>query len=385
MTHVFTYPWTVLAREPSTAIDTLAEAGVDGITVASYYHSVQTLDPQSPESLFERFPGGCYFAPDSEKFAETSIDPPTNEVYGENDAVRSLVDMATERDLVVGAWTVCMHNTRLGTANDQFRIQSAFGDSHDHALCPSYPEVQAYLAAVVKSLADRGVSRIDLESLGFPDVLHGHGQQFGHSKNHAISSPTGRVLLSQCGCEGCRTAAAEHPVDFKAAMAEVRRLCRESLAAPDDPHPSFEALTEEMDHLADLISFRTSVITDLVDQLAAVSGSVSLNYLVSDGLGHGPTDGVPAGVDLSRLSGLDSVTALCYTSDTAIGRDCVETLRHSFDGQIHAAVTLDPDVTPTQKQFERTVAAVQEVTPGSLFVYNHALMTEAHLSWLAGV
>jgi hypothetical protein len=385
MTHVFAYPWTLHAHDPAAVFDRLGTSGIDGVSVAAHYHSVQTLDPRGPGATFRQFPGGCFFDPPASWFAETPIDPPVNEVDGDRDAIGPILDAAADRGLDVGAWTVCMHNTRLGTENPEFRIQSSFGESHDHALCPSHPEVREYLAAVVGALADRDVSRIDLESLGYPGALHGHGRQFGHAKNHALSSATGRTLLSQCGCDACRDAAADHRVDFEAALEEVRSLCRDSLAAPADPHPEFEDLVEGSDHLRALFEFRASVVADLVDRLAAASGPTPLNYLVADGLGRGPTDGRPAGVDLSRLSGLDSVTALCYTEEAAVGRSRVERLRRTFDGSVHAAVTLDPAVTPGRRQFEATTAAVRESLSGALFVYNHSLMTDAHREWLADV
>ncbi|MUV57288.1 hypothetical protein [Halogeometricum sp. CBA1124] len=366
-------------------VDRLAEMGVDGVSIASHYHSVQTLDPLSTGPLFEQFPGGCCFDPDPSTFAGTPIDPPRNEVGGELDVVRSVAEAAAARGIDVGAWTVCMHGTRLGTTNPQFRVQSAFGDTHDHALCPSNPEVRAYLAAIVRSLVNRSVSRIDLESLGFPNVLHGHGREFGHAKNHALTSATERVLLSQCGCGGCRQAAAEYPVDFEAAMEEVKTLCRESLATPRNPHPPFRQVVAESDHLDDLISFRASVVSDLVNRLAAASDTVPLNYLVADGLGHEPTDGMPVGIDFSRLPGLDSVTAICYTDDVATTRDRVEALRRAFDGPVHAAMTLDPEVTPDREQFDATTATLRDATSGELFVYNHALMTDAHFDWLGEV
>jgi hypothetical protein len=52
-------------------------------------------------------------------------------------------------------WTVGLHNSRLGQLHPDLVCQSAFGDPLVNALCPSQPEVRAYLVAPLRPPAFR--------------------------------------------------------------------------------------------------------------------------------------------------------------------------------------------------------------------------------------
>ena len=171
MVAVWSYPWRLLSQQPDTTRGELAELGVTGVNVAAHYHSIRTLDPRSSDTLFESYEGGCYFTPDSKHFADTPIDPPVNDIDGHPDPFADVVERLTDGGIDVNAWLVCFHNTKLATENPEFRVESAFGDAHEHAFCPSNPEVHAYFEGVVRSLADYDISAINLESDRFPERL----------------------------------------------------------------------------------------------------------------------------------------------------------------------------------------------------------------------
>lgn len=402
MTSVWTYPWTFAADAVDDELAGLADAGVDALTVAGHYHSVQTLAPPrqgvadgggtnprdgAVRSLFESYPGGCHFTPDPAYFEDTDVCPPVNDsgVDG-RDAFGLVADAATDNGLDVNAWTVCLHNSRLGSENPDYRIESAFGDAHDHAFCPSHPAVRAYYGGIVRSLRDYGVARIDLESIGFPNVLHGHGDGFGHLKNHVVSSDVGELLLSQCFCDGCRVAAADHEVDFDAARSLVRNLLQDVLRGPTVEPPSVADLVARYSELGSLFSFRGSIVERFVGQLDEASGAVPLHYYLADGLGYVPSAAEPAGVRLGRLSAhLDAVTAICYTDSPGTARERIQQARAVFDGPVHAGVTLDPDVVETEAEFRAVVRAARDATTGELDVYNYSLMGDEQVAWLAAV
>lgn len=385
MTVVWTYPWCLAALGWDRAFEALADHGVDGATVASHYHSVQTVRPRGAGSPFARYPGGAYFQPDPDRFADTPILPPVNEVGGTADPLGTAVDAARAHGVSVNAWTVCLHNTHLGTAYPEYRIQSAFGDPHDHAFCPTHPEVRSYFAGVVGSLADYDVGRIDLESLGFPTALHGHGAEFGHTKQQAIATPDEAFLLSQCFCDACRAAASDH-VDMAAARELVQRLCRQSFRGPSRRVPPLDGLVERHPDLADLFEFRAVTIERLLEALAAAANDVPLNYYAVEGLDHGPGTGWPAGVVLDRIEPyLDRVTAFCYVADPSVAASRIHAFETQVDVPIDAAVTVDPDTVPDRATWDALVGRIATEGSGDLTVYNHGLMTDEHLDWLAGI
>lgn len=383
MTAVWAYPWTLAAEGLDETCEAIADRGIEALNVASHYHSVRSMQPRVPEGLFREFPGGCYFSPAEERFDGTAIDPFPIEIEGLDDPLETIVDTAHDHGLAVNAWTVCLHNSRLGAANPDYRIESAFGDAHDHALCPSHPEVREYFAAVVEAEAARSVDEIHLESIGFPSVFHGHGRAFGHDKRQTLTGSTETALLSQCFCEGCKAAAASHPVDFQRAEEQVRSLLGPSLADPTTERQPLSDLVDD-ETIRRLFDFRASVIDRLVDRLARASGGVPLNYYVAESLGGStPGEGWPAGVRFDRLEAhLDRVTAMCYVADPAVAKDRVRALDRLVDCPIDAGVTLDPGVIERKSQLDDLVRALAAVADGRLSFYHHGLMTDTQLDWV---
>lgn len=381
MVVVWSYPWSLLCDTLDTSCRELANRGVTGINVAAHYHSIRTLEPRSNGSLFESYAGGCYFDPDPCAFEDTPIEPPVNDVAGHEDPLGTIVDRAAHHGMDVNAWLVCFHNSKLGGDNPRYRIRSAFGDAHDHAFCPSHPEVQRYFASVVRNLTNYNIETINLESIGFPDAFHSHGTTFGHAKNHVIRERPEELLLSQCFCSACEKRAANHPVDFERARDVVQQIARTTLSHPRQHVVSLETVTTEYPVLADLFAFRASVIESLLATLAVASGDVSLSYSASDGLGRNPNDGWPAGVVLDRIQPhIDRIVALCYTADCDVAHRRIRQYQTALDIPVDIGVTFDPDLFETESEWLAFLANMD--VGADVHVYNHALMSDAHLDWL---
>lgn len=382
MTGLWTYPWSFSDPHPDSTMETLATAGIDHLKIAAHYHSVRTFDPKADELGFVTFPGGCLFDPDETYFDHTPIDPPRNEIRQRDDAFGELVAAAREYDIGVDAWLVCFHGTRLASEWPAYRIEDAFGTAHDHALCPSHPEVRRYFAGLVRNLAEYGVERVDLESVGFPSVVHDHGASFGHHKDHAITNRAAEFLVSQCFCDGCQRAA-RGTVDLDAARAVVSQLCEQYLPSTRET-PPLSDLTDANPVLEELFEFRTAVVGTQLDALASASGDARLSYYIADGGGYTPSELWPSGVTPGHLAEyVDDVTVLCYTGETetidARLSACQESLDHSLDG----GLTLDPDVVSGRDQWDRLSARVADRIDGDVFVYNHALLTDDRLEWIS--
>lgn len=379
---LWTYPWTLHREGIDDACARFRECGIDAVNVASHYHSVRSMQARFPDDLFESYPGGCYFDPNG-RFDDGPIEPSVNRIGSWDDPLTEIVDGVHDHGLAVNAWTVCLHNTRLGATNPDFRIHSAFGDAHDHSLCPSHPSVRDYFASVVESIRARGVDEIQLESVGFPSVFHDHGSQYGHDKRQAVTTETEEFLLSQCFCDGCRDAAASHQVDFERARERVRELLERSLADPTRAPPPIDELLEREPVVADLLEFRASVIDTLLERLANAAGSTPLNYYVMEAYGFEPSTLPYAGVRLESLeTHLDRVTALCYVAERETARDRIATLDSALDLPVDAGITLDPNVVSRSNQVHALVEGIRTATDGTLSVYHHSLLTETHLEWI---
>ena len=379
MTNVWSYPWRLLASDGRSLAD-LRERGIEGVSVASHYHSIQSLAPTKNGPQFDAFRGGCFFDPGAHT-AETAIDPHVNSVNGHESPLADLLAEPAAEELSITGWLVCLHNTHLGSAHPSFRIESAFGQAHDHGLCPSNPEVRAYLGAIAEALASLGVDAIGLEAIGFPSAFHGHGTQFGHDKNQVLASAREEALFSQCFCDACR-AAAEFDID--AAQSVVQELCSALLETPTDTVPSLSAVVEQYPVLEELFAFRARIVERLVRRIDRDSGDVPLSYYAAAGLGRDPEDGWPAGVDLDRLaSSLDRITALCYTDDPAVARERVSSFNEVDGVAVDAGLSLEPDYVGSREEWLALREAVESELAGDLCVYNESLLSEEQFDWVA--
>lgn len=380
MYSVWTYPWSIYEEGADETFSDLDTRGVDAINLASHYHSIRAFQPRFPDSLFVEYPAGCYFDPDPERFNGTPIDPLQNEIDMVDDPVANAVDAACEHGIDVHAWTVCFHNTRLAAENPEYRIQSAFGDAHDHAFCPSNPEVREYFAAVAEALDARGVAEIQLESLNYQSAFHDHGIHHGHDKGQTDLTNAEATLLSQCFCDACWSEARDRGVDLMDAHDRVRDILSDTLRDPTVDPLSLGDLVREHSELAELFDFRCEVVTDLARRMSDRLTDARFSSYVG---GVGPDGRWPNGVQLTELDDvLDRMMALCYVSDPNEARDRIRTLRRTVSCPVDAGMTIDPDVIERREQFLSLIDAIDGEGVGQIAVYNHGFMTEEHLDWL---
>lgn len=389
MTTLFSYPWTLHDEGIDAACERLRSHGIDGLTVASHYHSVRALQPRFPDSLFRTYPGGCYFSPTDSAF-DSGVEPPINRIEGTADPLAEIVDVASERGVSVNGWVVCFHNSRLGAENPEYRMESAFGDPQDHALCPSHPEVRSYFVDVVDAVARRGVSQVQLETIGYPSVFHGHGAAFGHDKRQVLTTRAEEALLSQCFCDACRSEMRDSGLDVDRTERLVRELVGNSFETPESSPPELGSLVQEYPSLGDLFEFRCEIVTDLIERMAASLDSADLNYYTSSDARSRivPDVGIPgngwsSGVRLRDVEPyLDRVHVSCYTSDTDAIEKRIRTLQRLSDRPVDAGITLDPDVVDSERALTDVVSAVEGLIDGELLIYHHSLLTDAHLEWI---
>ena len=394
-TAVWAYPWTFEQLGLDTAMRELRRAGVSRINLAAHYHSICAVAPRNG-IRYDRYPGGCFFEPSegnaddriepSEGNADDRIEPPRNDIPGMDDPLAAICRGAAEYGIDVTAWTVCLHNTRLASAYPDYRPIDAFGNELTHGLCPSNPAVRQYLRRIIRTLAGYDVCRIDLESIGFPTAFHGHGDGFGHVKNFAASSDVAKLLLSQCFCSSCRTAASRMGTPIDVARELIRELVGRIGRSPTTSGISASTpaeLLEAHPALESLVRFRCRTIGELIGGLADASGDVPLHYYVADGLGRGSEDGTIAGVDLPTVGKhLDSVTTLYYTAeyDSLDGR--ASNVRSRSGVPVEIGLTVDPDVVTTDTEWEEYREYALDRDPVAITVYNYSLMTDDHVRWL---
>lgn len=269
---MFVYPWDLRDEGTAEVAARLAGAGLDAVSVATAYHAGKFLRPHAPSGRVV-FPedGTVYFRPDPSRYGR--LQPQPARMVADHDALASLARHAP--DLHVTAWTVGLHNSRLGAMHPDLACQTPFGDVLVNALCPSQPEVRRYLTALcLDTAAQPGVREVVIETPGFQTYRHGHHHEF----ELIDLPPAAETLLGTCFCPACLARAREAGIDGQALAARTRDALDAFLADADAILPDPQADAE----WAAWQTLRAETVTSLISEIrAALPRATSLSVIPS--------------------------------------------------------------------------------------------------------
>jgi len=300
-------------------------AGVGGVTLASVYHQARDVFPHNPHRVVRYLePGAAYFRPDPARWGGLRLRPTPSTAIGERDPFAEAAEEARRRGLKLHAWTVFLHNDRLGFEHPDCAPANAFGDRHLTELCPTNPDVRAYVRTLVAEHARYGVDAIRAESLHFHGLRHG----FHHERYFEELGPAAEALLGLCFCEHCRAHADGLGVPAEevrlAVRAEIRRrLTDEDAVAKDTAPGGATPLTEIADGaLAAYVDASAATVTSLAAEAAAEAADHGMRLTFMDGAG--PGSGWLSGIDLPALAkAVPGIETLGYAPTAAQVREKV--------------------------------------------------------------
>lgn len=352
---MFAFPADMVDEGPEAALDRIAGAGMNGISLAALYHDGRDLLPHNPRRRIKfQEDGAAFFGFDDGKFG--AVHPIRSTGGTPFDTVR---DAARKRGLSTTAWTVFLHNTSLGRRNPDAVTRNVYGDPQLTSLCPANPAAIAYSVAVAAALADNGVDAVNAEGLHYLPLEHG----YHHERYFLRVGPIDRLLLGICFCSHCCDRAAKGGVDVRSLLAGVReRLDRVfTTGASFDPEPDTpdRVATLWNGELTAFLVCRDEIVTDLAAEVHDALRKRSTKFIFNDPAGalrkpgdEGPSDeswrlGInPKGIGAA----CDEVQVLGYgTSPAAVARDVDDYLQ-----RIGAETPLRVALRPTFPDCEST-------------------------------
>lgn len=370
------YPWDLIDEGVETVADRLNRIGIGEMNLATNYHHVQAFLPHNPErrTIFAR--ASSYFQPGD---GYGRLAPIPYEEMGEDDWLATIDDALAATDLSLNSWTIGCHNSRLGLRHPDATLRTPHGDSLAFGLCPSNPDVQEFLLALLADLDERAdFERIELESF---DYFHGRGFGWHHDKFHAELGRLGEFLFGLCFCDHCRANAANAGVDAEAAR-EVSVDAIDALAGGTLPtefdlagwfraHPEVAAYAAvRKDTLADLFAkFRVTVDVELGYYVGLLD--------VADTWMHG--------ADLSKLAPhLDYFTVAAYESSPEDVLEEIQTARDlAPDAELHAGILPGHPAVHDPETVAGIVDAIADAGVPRVSFYNYGLLPERNLDWIA--
>lgn len=280
-------------------LDAVAErGGVGGVTVAVAYHHGRDIFPHNPMRKVRFLEGGTvFFRPDPERY-DGPLAPVASQLSQERDVLMELREAADRRSMAVQAWTVFLHNSRLGAEHPECAVRNAFDDVYVTDLCPANPEVRAYAVALAADIMRYRVDTVLSESLHYHPLEHG----FHHERYFIDLGATARFLLGLCFCEHCRARAARQGVDGDRVQAFARERIQAAFDAPPDDAGEREVDRDRIRGLADgelggYLDMRAEAVTSLAADVAEAADAAggSFTFMDLSGAVKGYATGRPEG------------------------------------------------------------------------------------------
>lgn len=381
---LWAYPWDLLDEGLDAALKRVADAGIAEVSVAVLYHGGMLLLPHNPRrKVYFPEDGVAYYAPDDRFYGGTALKPTQSTLTKDCDPLDQICRAAASCDLETVAWVVCLHNGRLGLENPSLTLENAFGDHYPYALCPSQPDVGAFLEGVVADLSRRyPLAKIEVEALYHQRYPH----DWSHPKEGTNRTQIAADLLSLCFCRACLKAGQEAGVDGAAVRQAVRSILEDQLrgetgSAADLSTPDqIEDLGPEG---AAYIATRTRSVTNLLERLTTAS-EVGIHGIVGSGLlGREQWSGLALDEWATRCEGL---TINCYQpgSRPSVDEEILEAGARAGESALYIGLQATwPHVTAAA-QLEQRVTAARTAGADGVAIYNYGLMPLSHLAWVKG-
>ncbi|KTQ97148.1 hypothetical protein NS226_05360 [Aureimonas ureilytica] len=382
---IWTYPWDIQdVGLPAFLRDVTERAGLDMVSLATSYHAGRFLQPRSPRRK-AYFPedGTVYYRPDPMLWEGAPIRPLVARNLEEGgDMLAALCEAREQGGPAVSAWTVCLHNTRLGMLHPGEVTRTAFGDPNLYALCPSSPAARRYVTTLVRDITSGyQPDRLELESPNFMGFAHG----YHHEKDGVGLLPEEEFLLSVCFCRHCEVRASRAGVDSVGARRAAQRFIAEACerAVPQTQLPDFAERGVEAFQpwpaLYEFLLWRTEPVTSLLAEIAEAADPATKIVLID------LPEAWAGGVDLREAARLLDGLLLCAYDRTPqavadlarFGREMVGPDRFLGIGYR----LFYPEMASAGDLTARVEAACEAGVDGLNF-YNYGLVPAARLDWV---
>jgi hypothetical protein len=379
---IWTYPWDVLDDGLGVSLSRIAQAGCNEISLAVSYHGAMLLLPHNPRRKVCFLEDGVvYFRPDERFYQGTPVRPVPSELTAQSDPLAVICEAAASQGLGTVAWTVTLHNSRLGLRFPEFTVENAFGDRYPYALCPAQPPIRQYVCGMVSDLSTRyPLAAVEIEALQFMRYPHA----WTHAKEGVPRTGLIDTLLSLCFCPACTAAASRH-VDAAGLRDRVRSALEAAfMSSTPDGGSSDPKSPAEVDALvpgyAAYTASRLETVTSLLREIRAAT-QAPLSAIIGTGVPERPW---LVGVDLAAFAAAcDTLVFTCYRPEaTEVEQDARFARAHSNGSRLYAGLQSIWPLARGAGDLAAKVSAVKRAGADGVSLYNYGLMPLPNLGWV---
>lgn len=373
---IWSYVWDVIDEGVDEVVSTLKnEIGLNTLSVATSYHSVDHLRLHQLERNIYRAPAAIYFQPDGSLYADTPIKPPVSPLVGETNPLRQISESCDRHGMKLSSWTVCLHNSEIARNSPEVAQCDVFGNPSSHGLCPANEKVRAYMRALVEDLTTNyNFATVELESCDYQGGRHSHA----HEKIGIQQGWMDKFLLALCFCESCRKRGREKGIDVTVVANYVRSELAVSFKAGRPIGINFEEFCDKSPEIRAYLDMRESVVSSLISEIKAVSKAP----IALMGMG----DRRYSGCNAERIREIANwYEILCYTPSREAVENSVQNAARLMDGdasRVWAGFSAYPPASPDAEVLTANVKAVTQLGVQAISFYNYGIMPKRNLQWV---
>lgn len=378
---LYVYAWDFIDEGLDEVLGRIRSLGMDGIAMAVSYHAGKFILPHNPNHRIY-FPedGTVYFRPRA-GYYPGPIKPEPASILGTGDILAEVADGCKRFGLSLTAWTVCMHNTRLGTKHPEFTARNAYGDRYLYCLCPAQPAASEYALGMIRDLTENyDLETVFLEALGYMGFAH----RFHHEIYGVRLNACQEWLLSLCFCDARSAKAAESGIDAGRVAEIVRQNLAPAFASDVEQEGcDFTELVDRHPELAAHLRMRCDVVIGLLEKAREIAAR---NGAKTDYFGPSPCSrALPEATDIARAGAIaDHYVLPIGTPDLASIRADIERVRESVaSDKIILSINLGMTATPTRANYLDKMALLDEYGLSGCNLYNYSILPFERLEWLA--
>ena len=373
---IWSYVWDIVDEGIDEVISALkTEIGLNTLSVATSYHSVDHLRVHRLENNIYNASGAIYFQPDRSLYTNTRIEPPVSPLAKETNPLRQISDGCDRGGMKLSSWTVCLHNSEIVRNHPEVAQRDVFGNLCWHSLCPANEDVREYMRALVRDLTTNyNFATVELESCDYQGARHSHA----HEK---IGIPQGWMdsfLLGLCFCESCRNRGREKGVDVTAVVNGVRSELAASFESGKPIQIGFDEFCDKVPEIGAYLEMRASVVSSLVANIKSVSKAP----IASMGMG----DDRNSGLNIEQIrETVDWYEILCYTPSRESVEEFVKDGTELMNGdanRVWVGFCAYPPESPDAGTLATNVRAAVDLGVRAVSFYNYGIMPRRNLQWI---
>lgn len=378
---LYCYPWDVLDERPNSFGLMAAELGLTNISVAASYHGGKALLPHnSKHHVYYIEDGAVYFRPSARYFKHTRIKPRVSRLATSRDGFRDIVETCGSNGIKTTAWTVALHNTHLGVTYPDLTSENVFGERYFHSLCPSNPDVMAYMRALAGNLASYPIDAVEFESFEFIPFRH---YAFLEKEGMGVT-PFANLLLSLCFCSSCVLRAKALHINTRQLTKSIKAWLQRYFEGKNRSTATEEHQISSIAGLREYLNLRFTILSQAFQEISSllhaenkrviplvISQEKQLDFLT--------------GIDLRRIGACsDAIEALFYNRQPQESGATVEAIHKAVGHGIDVYFAVRPGY-PDANNVDDVIRMTKSILGSGgkgISYYNFGLLERYRMRWI---